>query len=180
MRLLPMLAAAMLVVAPATAALAPGAKALPFTAQGAVAGKPYQFDLKTALKQGPVVLYFFPAAFTAGCNAEAHAFAQALPRFKAAGAIVVGITAGNVDQLAKFSREMCAGKFPVVAASADVVADYGVVLPAPGGRPSGYTTRTSFVIAPDGSIFYVFNDMNPAGHVENTLEAVRRLTAHRG
>src|ERR1700754_2385270 len=87
---------------PAGAALAPGAKAPDFTAQGASAGQPFTVKLSTALKKGPVVLYFFPAAFTSGCNAEAHAFAEALPDFTKAGATVIGMTAGNVDQLAKF------------------------------------------------------------------------------
>ena len=114
-------AAALLAAAPAAAQLAPGAKAADFTAPGAMAGKAFTVDLKAARANGPVVLYFFPAAFTAGCNAEAHAFAEALPDFTAAGATVIGMTAGNTDQLVKFSSEYCAGKFAVAAASPAVV-----------------------------------------------------------
>lgn len=169
--------AALLAATPAMAALAPGAKAPVFVADGAAAGQPYKVDLKAALKKGPVVLYFFPAAFTSGCNAEAHAFAEAIPDFAAAGATVIGMTSGNVDQLAKFSSEKCAGKFPVAAASAAVAAGYDVVLKKPDGTPMGYTNRTSYVIAPNGKVLFVHSDMNPADHVRTTLEAVRQYKA---
>lgn len=173
MRLAVSIAAAMLSVAPAIAALAPGAKAPLFKAKGAAAGKPYDVDLGAALKKGPVVLYFFPAAFTPGCNAEAHGFAEAAGDFAAAGATVIGMTAGNVDQLAKFSSEKCAGKFPVAAAAPDVVKAYDVVLKG----ATGYTSRTSYVITPDGKVFYAHDDLNPADHIRNTLDAVRRYRA---
>ncbi len=165
---------ALMIAAPAAATLAPGVKAPLFRADGAVAGKPFAVDLKAALKKGPVVLYFFPAAFTPGCNAEAHAFAEAIDQFSAAGATVIGMTAGNVDQLAKFSSAMCAGKFPVAAASSAVAAGYDVVLKKPDGSVSGYTSRTSYVIGKDGTVFYVHSDMSAADHVRNTLDAVRR------
>lgn len=176
-RLASFAAAAALIATPALAVLAPGAKAPLFKAKGAVAGKPYDVDLGAALKKGPVVLYFFPAAFTPGCNAEAHAFAEATADFAAAGATVIGMTAGNVDQLAKFSSEKCAGKFPVAAAAPDVVKAYDVVLKNAGGAATSYTTRTSYVIAPDGKILYAHDDMNPADHIRNTLDAVRRYRA---
>jgi thioredoxin-dependent peroxiredoxin len=160
--------------APATAELAPGAKAPIFKAEGAKAGQPYTVDLKAALKKGPVVLYFFPAAFTGGCNIEAAAFAQALPDFTKAGATVIGMTAGNTNQLKAFSSEHCAGKFAVAAAAPDVVRGYDVGMPDTPGRPAGLTNRSSFVIAPDGRILFAYSDRNPADHIRLTLEAVRK------
>jgi thioredoxin-dependent peroxiredoxin len=173
MRKLFLAALALSIAAPATAALAPGAVAPDFTAQGAMAGKPMTVNLKAALKKGPVVLYFFPAAFTQGCNAEAHAFAEALPEFQKAGATVIGMTAGNVEQLEKFSSEYCAGKFAVAAATPAVVKGYDVVLKKPDGTAANVTSRTSFVIAPSGKIIFVHNEMNYARHVSMTLDAVR-------
>ena len=162
---------------PAAASLAPGAKAPDFTAQGAVAGKPFTVNLKAALKKGPVVLYFFPAAFTAGCNAEAHAFAEAMPDFQKAGATVIGMTAGHVDQLEKFSSELCAGKFAVAAASPAIIASYDVSLKKPDGTATGITDRTSYVIAPNGKVIFVHSDMNAADHVRLTLDAVKKWRA---
>lgn len=160
--------------APATAALAPGAIAPDFTAKGAMAGKPLTVDLKAARKKGPVVLYFFPAAFTAGCNVEAKAFAAALPDFQKAGATVIGMTAGNVDQLQRFSAEHCAGKFAVAAASPDVIKGYDVMLKKADGAAAGITSRTSFVIAPDGRVLFAHTDMSPTDHIRMSLEAVRK------
>jgi peroxiredoxin len=167
---------------PASAALAPGAKAPDFTAKGAVAGKPISVSLKEARMRGLVVLYFFPAAFTSGCNAEAHAFAEALPDFTKAGATVIGMTAGNVDQLEKFSSEHCAGKFAVAAASPAVIKGYDVLLKKADGTPTTITSRTSFVIAPNGKILFAHTDMNPADHIRMTLAEVRkyRKTHRRG
>ena len=102
---------------PALAALDKGAEAPRFTAQGAMAGKPIRVDLATSLKKGPVVLYFFPAAFTSGCNLEAQAFAEAMDDFRKAGATVIGMTGGNTNQLREFSAKHCAGQFPVATAS---------------------------------------------------------------
>ena len=164
---------------PLEAALAPGSRAPDFTANGAVAGKPVSVHLAAALKKGPVVLYFFPAAYTGGCNAEAHAFAEALPDFTKAGATVIGMTAGNVDQLQKFSAEHCAGKFAVAAASPQVVRGYDVLLNKPDGSATAITSRTSYVIAPNGRVVFAHSDMSPAGHVRLTLEAVRGYTQKR-
>ena len=182
MRTRQLLAAALVasLAVPAAAELAPGARAPDFTAQGAIAGKPFSVNLKAALKKGPVVLYFFPAAFTKGCNAEAHAFAQALPDFTAAGATVIGMTAGNVDQLERFSSEYCAGKFAVAAADPAVVKGYDVVLKKPDGSATNLTSRTSYVIAPDGRVLFSHTDMNPADHIRMTLAAVRKYRASRG
>ncbi|WP_066798362.1 peroxiredoxin [Sphingomonas soli] len=159
---------------PATAALAPGKKAPDFTAAGAVAGKPISVSLKAALKKGPVVLYFFPAAFTAGCNAEANAFAEALSDFTKEGATVIGMTAGNVDQLEKFSSMHCAGKFAVAAATPAVIKGYDVLLRKPDGTPTTITSRTSFVIAPTGRILFAHTDNNPAAHIRMTLAEVQK------
>jgi len=100
---------------PALAALAVGDKAPDFTAQASMAGKQFPFTLSKALEKGPVVLYFFPAAFTAGCNIEAHEFAEAQPQYKALGATLIGVTAGNIDRLTEFSVSECRSKFPVAA-----------------------------------------------------------------
>ncbi|MBO9712421.1 redoxin domain-containing protein [Sphingomonas sp.] len=161
---------------PAAAELTPGKVAPDFTAEGALAGKPFSVNLKAALKKGPVVLYFFPAAFTGGCNAEAHAFAEAVPDFQAAGATVIGMTAGNVDRIVEFSADtkLCSGKFAVAAASPAVIKGYDVLLKKPDGTPTTITSRTSYVIAPGGKILFAHSDMNPADHVKLTLEAVRK------
>lgn len=160
---------------PASAALAPGAKAPNFTAKGAIAGRDFTVNLATQLKKGPVVLYFFPAAFTPGCSAEARAFADAIPEFSKAGATVIGMSADPVDVLADFSAKDCAGKFMVASAGPAVISGYDVALSRGGGRM--ITSRTSYVIAPSGTIAFVHNDMGYADHVRTTLDAVKRLRA---
>ena len=164
-------AAAALISAPAFAALPVGAKAPQFKADGYQAGKPIKFDLDAALKKGPVVLYFFPAAHTSGCNVEAHLFADAIDKFKADGATVIGVTAGNLDQLAAFSTETehCSGKFPVAADPTLAIAkSYDATLAL---RP-GWSDRTSYVIAPDGKILLAYSELKPDEHVTKTLGAV--------
>ena len=175
MRLVQTLAAAALLAAtPAFAALAPGARAPDFTTRGAIAGKVFTVHLAEQLKKGPVVLYFFPAAYTGGCNAEAHAFAEAVPAFKKAGATVIGMSADNVETLSKFSAEKCAGKVAVASAGPKVVAGSDV---ARGKQVMGrdVTKRTSYVIGRDGRVAFVHDDMNPAEHVSSTLAAVETL-----
>lgn len=172
-------ALALSISVPGGAALAPGATAPDFTANGAVAGKPFTVHLKAALKKGPVVLYFFPAAFTEGCNVEAKAFAAAVPDFEKAGATVIGMTAGNVGQLQKFSSEYCAGKFAVAAANPQVIKGYDVQLKKPDGSATAITSRTSYVIAPNGKILFSHSDMSPAAHVRLTLQATRAYRARR-
>ena len=168
------LLATALLEAPATAALAPGAKAPDFTTRGAIAGKVFTVHLADQLKKGPVVLYFFPAAFTGGCNAEARAFAEHVADFRKAGATVIGMSADPVEELAKFSSTECAGKFAVASAGPAVVSGYDVAL---GRQLKGrdITSRTSYVIARDGRIAFVHSDMNPAEHVSLTLDAVGKL-----
>lgn len=161
--------------APAHAALKPGAKAPDFQTQGALAGKAFRLKLSDALKRGPVVLYFFPAAFTSGCTVEANAFAEATADFRKAGATVIGMSADPIEPLIKFSATECRNKFAVASASPAVIAGYDVALK----QRAGMSDRTSYVIAPDRTIVYVHSDMNPAGHVTNTLAAVRSYKAKR-
>lgn len=166
--------AAPLAPTPAVAALAPGAKAPDFRTRGAIAGKVFAVHLAEQLKKGPVVLYFFPAAYTGGCNAEAHAFAEAIPQFQKAGATVIGMSADTVETLSKFSAEKCAGRFAVASAGPAVISGYDVAL---GKQVMGrdVTKRTSYVIGKDGRIAFVHDDMNPAEHVSTTLAAVEKL-----
>lgn len=163
---------------PAFAALKPGAPAPAFTAPAFLAGAPFTYDLKAALKRGPVVLYFFPAAFTPGCNAEAAAFSRAIDRFKAQGASVIGITAGNTERLAEFSTdtEKCAGKFPVAAdPGAKIARSYDATM----ALKSDLASRTSYVIDRDGRVVFAYDDMNPNQHVRKTLDALAALRATR-
>lgn len=169
-------AAASLLATSAFAALPEGAKAPEFRADGYQGGAPIKFDLDAALKKGPVVLYFFPAAHTTGCNIEAHLFADAIDKFKAEGATVIGVTAGNLDQLADFSKETehCSGKFPVAADPNAVIAkSYDAALAL---RP-GWSDRTSYVIAPDDKIILAYSDLKPDDHVAKTLDAVTQWRA---
>lgn len=166
-------AAAIALASPANAALEPGAKAPTFSAEGARAGKPVKVDLAAALKKGPVVLYFFPAAFTPGCNIEANAFAHSIADFRKAGATVIGMTAGNTDQLMDFSAKECAGKFTVAEASPAIIRAYDVTMAQ---RPD-WTNRTTYVIARDGTIADAFTEMAPKGHITRSLASVRKLAA---
>jgi len=159
---------------PAGAALAPGAKAPDFTTRGAIAGKVFTLNLRQQLRRGPVVLYFFPAAFTSGCSAEAKAFAERIDAFKAAGATVIGMSADPVDKLQAFSSAECAGRFAVASAGPNVIKGYDVLLSRP-GLTRTLTTRTSYVIGRDGKVAFVHDDMNPAEHVAQTLAAVAKL-----
>ncbi|WEK44284.1 MAG: peroxiredoxin [Candidatus Sphingomonas colombiensis] len=175
MRLLPLIVA-VAIAAPAAATLAPGAKAPDFTTRGAIAGKVVPISLAEKLRQGPVVLYFFPAAFTPGCNAEARAFAENIDAFRKAGATVLGMSADTVEDLQKFSSSECAGKFAVASAGPNVIQAYDVSLPrAVNGRQ--VSNRTSYVIDRNGKIVFVHSDMSPADHIASTLDAVRKLNA---
>lgn len=157
---------------PVMAALKTGTRAPDFTAPAYLAGKAFTFSLAAALKQGPVVLYFFPAAHTSGCNLEAHLFSQAIDRFKALHATVIGVTAGNTDQLADFSRETehCSGKFAVAAdTGAKIARQYDAVL-AP--KPE-WSNRTSYLIAADGTIVAEYANLDPRQHVAEMLKALQ-------
>ena len=151
-----------------------GTQAPDFSAPAYLAGKPFTFKLADALKQGPVVVYFFPAAHTSGCNVEAHLFSEAIDKFKAQHATVIGVTAGNITELADFSKETehCGGKFPVAADDgAKIAKKYDAMLLL---RP-GWSDRTSYVIAPSGKITHVYSDLSPKKHVQETLDAVKAL-----
>ncbi|HKA45382.1 MAG TPA: peroxiredoxin [Burkholderiales bacterium] len=155
---------------PAGAALDIGDPAPDFTTPAALGGKVYQFSLGEALKKGPVVLYFFPAAFSEGCSIEAREFAEATPQFAALGATVVGVSADDVETLSKFSVQACQSRFPVASDQAQaVIKSYDAVLKT---RPE-YANRISYVIAPNGSIVYHYVSLNPARHVERMLAALR-------
>ena len=161
-------------ISPARAELKVGTQAPDFSAQAYLAGKPFTFHLADALKKGPVVLYFFPAAHTAGCNVEAHLFSVAIDKFKSEKATVIGVTAGNVDQLADFSKETehCSGKFPVAADSGTSIAkSYDAVL----AQKPEWSSRTSYVIAPSGEIVHVYSNLKPNEHVNETLTALHAL-----
>jgi len=177
MRTLPIVTALLLAAAsPAAATLTAGAHAPDFTTRGAIAGKVVSVHLAAQLKKGPVVLYFFPAAFTGGCNAEAHAFAEAIPQFRKAGATVIGMSADDVPTLQRFSSEKCAGQFAVASAGPAVVKGYDVAL---GRQVQGrnVTSRTSYVIGRDGRVSFVHDDLNASEHVSLTLAAVQKLAA---
>ncbi len=168
----PLAAAATLVIAlPVCAALPDGTQAPPFSAQASLGGNTFQFSLADALKKGPVVLYFYPAAFTPGCTVEAHEFAEATDKFAALGATVIGVSHDPIDKLQKFSVSECRSKF-AVAADTDgaIMKAYDSVLL---GHTS-YADRTSYVIAPDGKILYSYTAMKPDKHVENTLAVVQK------
>lgn len=153
------------------AALPQGAAAPDFTLSAAKAGKPFQFSLQQSLRKGPVVLYFFPAAFTSGCTVEAHLFAEANDTFRKLGATVVGVTAGNVERVAEFSKLECRDKFAVAAdPGAKIAAEYKTVMQY---QNRTLSERTSFVIAPDGKILLSYTDGNPQAHIDKTMEAVR-------
>ena len=159
---------------PAFAALKEGTQAPDFSAPAYLAGNPFTFKLADALKKGPVVVYFFPAPHTSGCNVEAHLFSQAIPQFTAAHASVIGVTAGHLTELAAFSKETehCGGKFPVAAdEGAKIAKEYDALLLL---RP-GWSDRTSYVIAPSGKITHVYSSLSPTKHVEETLNAVKAL-----
>ena len=162
---------------PAKAALDVGTRAPDFTAAAALAGKPFSFSLAASLAMGPVVLYFFPAAFTTGCSIEAHDFAEAMPRFEALGASVLGVSTDDIETLTRFSVQACQGRFPVASdAGKSVVKAYDAAMTA---RPE-YANRISYVIAPNGSVLYSYASLNPDKHVENTLDALRQWQAGKG
>ena len=159
--------------APAAADLPVGTKALVFTTQAALGGKEFGFNLRAALAKGPVVLYFYPKAFTKGCTLEANAFAEAMDEFEAFGASVVGMSNDDIETLKRFSVEECRNAFAVGVASRQLIEAYDVLLDG----QSGISDRTSYVIAQDGSITMVHSDMDYRDHVTKTLAAVRKLSS---
>ena len=160
----------LLLALPAHAALDVGDPAPNFTTAAALNGKVFQFSLAESLAKGPVVLYFFPAAFSVGCSIEAHEFAEATDKFQALGATVIGISGDDIETLGKFSVQTCPGKFPVASDSSQgIMKSYDAVMQL---RPE-YANRVSYVIAPNGSVVYNYQSLNPSRHVERTLTALR-------
>lgn len=156
------------------ASLPMGATAPEFATKGAKAGREIGFDLKKALKRGPVVLYFYPKAFTQGCTLEAHAFAEATPEFEKLGATVIGMSADDLPTLKRFSTEACRDKFAVAVATPKIIKDYDVALVRE-GMPQGMTDRASYVIDRSGKIAFIHSDMDYRDHVNMTLAAVKVL-----
>jgi len=159
---------------PAHSALNTGTMAPNFVTQASMGGKVFTYSLADALKKGPVVLYFYPAAFTPGCTIEAHDFADATDKYRTLGATVIGVSHDDIEKLSRFSVSECRSKFPVAAdPDQSIMKSYDAILTA---RPE-YANRTSYVIAPGGEIIYTYTDLQPDKHVENTLEAVRKWVA---
>ena len=167
--------AALAIPASLPAELPLGANAPDFSTQGALAGKVFNYNLRAALRKGPVVLYFYPKSFTQGCTIEARAFAAATKDFKAAGATVIGLSVDTIETQKEFSRKECSDKFPVGVATPAIIAAYDVHLKKPDGSRTGLSSRTSYVIGRDGKVQLVYTEMNPHEHVKRTLAAVRAL-----
>jgi peroxiredoxin len=178
-------------VTPAMAALKPGDAAPDFTAKGSLGGKDFNFSLKSALMKGPVVVYFYPSAYTGGCDAEAHAFAESADKFAAAGAQIIGVSADSLDRLKVFSAdpEFCAGKFPIASdAQTTIAASYNLkVTPPRAGAKDvrgneighGFIERVTFVVGKDGKVVSTMSSaddkLTPPEHVEKSLAIVQGL-----
>lgn len=167
---------AVFLAAAAHAALKAGDAAPDFRTQASLAGNQFTFSLADALKKGPVVLYFYPAAFTSGCTIEAHDFAEAVDSYRALGASVIGVSRDDIQTLQKFSVSECRNKF-AVASDKDqrIMKSYDAVLAS---NPE-YADRVSYVIAPEGRVVFAYKSMNPERHVEYTLDALRKWSAQR-
>ena len=159
---------------PLQAQLPAGAQAPLFATRGAIAGKPFAYNLRSARRRGPVVIYFFPKAFTQGCTLETRAFAEAIDRFRAAGASVIGMSTDDLPTLQRFSTEECRGRFPVAMATPDIISAYDVAMQREGAA-TGLASRTSYVIARDGTVRFVHANLDYRDHVRLTLEAVEAL-----
>ncbi|MDZ5457090.1 peroxiredoxin [Azohydromonas lata] len=154
----------------AHAALPVGAAAPDFNADAALGGNTFHFKLAEALRKGPVVLYFYPRAFTSGCTQEAHAFAEATPVFEALGATVIGMSNDDIATLQKFSVEACRNRFAVAAdAGARVMKAYDAAL----WVKRDMADRISYAISPQGKVMAVYSSLNPDGHVDAMLKAVQ-------
>lgn len=178
-----------IVALPAMAALQEGDPAPQFTAQASRAGKVFTFSLAKALRKGPVVVYFYPSAYTGGCDIEAHTFAQDSAKFAAAGATIIGVSLDSIRRLNAFSADpkYCAGKFPTASDARGAISkSYEVDVHQ--GPPDlkdvrgvqighGFADRTTFVISRDGKIVSVISKVSPAEHVAKALQVVRQLHA---
>lgn len=174
---------------PALAALQPGVSAPQFTAQASLAGKPFTYSLKDALARGPVVVYFYPSAYTGGCDLQAHTFAESKDQFTAAGATIVGVSLDSIERLNDFSKDpnFCAGKFPT-ASDADGRIAKSYELQVHQGKPGqkdvrgaeighDFAERTTFIVSQDGRIARTITGVAPDENVAQALAAVQSLTA---
>jgi peroxiredoxin Q/BCP len=177
---------------PALGALKPGDKAPAFDAKASLAGKTFAFSLQQALKKGPVVVYFYPAAYTKGCDIEAHTFAETKEKFDAAGATIIGVSNDKIARLNQFSADpdYCAGKFPVASdADGKIATAYDLkITPSKEGIKDtqgveiehAFIERTTFIIGKDQKIFATLSSaddkISPAEHVDQSLAAVEQLT----
>jgi peroxiredoxin len=154
----------------AQAALDVGEPAPNFTTSAAFGGKVFKYSLSEALAKGPVVLYFFPAAFSWGCSIEAHAFAESMDKFEALGATVLGVSGDDIETLSKFSVQACQNKFPVASDEGKtIIKSYDAQLQT---RPD-FANRITYVISPKGSVVYQYMSLNPARHIEKTLASLK-------
>src|SRR5215510_1984743 len=157
---------------PAYATLSVGAKAPDFKARASIGGKQFDFSLADALKKGPVVLYFYPAAFTPGCTLEANNFAQAMDDFTKLGATVIGVSHDDIATLDRFSLTECRSKFPVASdRDARIMKSYDALV----GPNAMYASRTSYVISQAGDIVYSYTNPDYSDHTANTMNAVKKL-----
>jgi peroxiredoxin len=172
---------------PASAALQEGAAAPQFTAQATLAGKPFTFSLKDALKKGPVVVYFYPSAYTGGCNVQARTFAVNQEKFAAAGASIIGVSLDSIERLNDFSAdpEYCAGKFPTASdADGKISRSFDLQVREGGAGKKdtrgqdidhGFAERTTFIVTPDGKVAATVGGVNPVDNVNKSLEVVQKL-----
>ncbi len=178
---------AILIALPTLAALNQGASAPDFSAQASLAGKTFAFSLAEARRSGPVVVYFYPSAFTEGCNIQAHEFAVKIDKFKAAGATVIGVSLDNITRLNEFSADpkYCAGKVPVASDADGKIAksyDLKVGAEAPGFKDTrgveighGFAERTTFIVTQDGKVAATIGGLAPNLNVDQALAEVQRL-----
>jgi thioredoxin-dependent peroxiredoxin len=176
---------------PAHAALQPGSAAPEFTTQASLAGKSFEYSLKESLQKGPVVVYFYPSAYTGGCNIQAHTFAINHEKFVEAGASIIGVSLDNIARLNDFSADpqYCAGKVAVASdPDGKIAKSYQLSIrdAAPGKKDSrgvdidhGFAERTTFIVARDGKIAATLGELKPAENVEKSLEAVQKLAAEK-
>ena len=171
--------------------LSKGSKAPMFSSKASMAGNEFEFSLKQALEKGPVVVYFYPAAYTGGCDLEAHTFAEMKDKLTAAGATIIGVSADDIERLKSFSSnpDYCAGKFPVASdEDGKIAASYGleIISPKPGAKDvtgqeitHGFIPRTTFVINKNDEVVAVFSSetdhISPDEHVKKSLEIVSKL-----
>lgn len=179
------------VALPAAAALKEGDTAPDFEAQASLAGKPFAYSLKESRAKGPVVVYFYPSAYTGGCNLQAHTFAVNHDKFTAAGASIIGVSLDSIDRLNVFSAdpEYCAGKVAVASDADGKVSkafDLTVREAAAGKKDTrgeeinhGFAERTTFIVTPDGKIAATLGGLKPVQNVEKALEIVQQLAAAR-